>query len=671
MIHTLPTDLWPLILKEQDMILWFRQGLHLVCKAMRTILFSDNSQMNKLWLLLFEKYELTVKPIGPACFEFIRWQKNELKLHQIMKRIFEEKKNVFITGGAGVGKSYLLKKMSSLLYGNWGSDRFSICASTGSAAVLVEGSTFHSFVGIGTKTLLDFPLKTILRMMRDECKERWKTIELLIVDEISMVSPDFLETVDVIAKAIREKPNLPFGGVQMVFIGDFYQLAPIPRKEVGLEKKRKSESSDLSTLSKKMAVGTNNPQVVAQSQPSVEKSLSLPRTYCFETKCWSDTIKPENSFVLDYVFRQNDRQFCALLKSIRTGESNESVHKKLYSRVITNFLPHCHDKEEAKNLLFANDEVKPTELHCLNRSADAVNQSHLNKLLANKKIKAYSMDALFCVQAKAKCIEKDFEKLKTELKESCPIPAKYTLCIGAQIMLTANLSVEDGLINGSRGIVVDFRRRSYEGHIFYDPVVEFANGEERIIKQSIWSYGYELVKPKNQVSYVNPPLKSIRFRSGFVKTAFETKKETKAKKKKSKKNDSETEGENEDKDEHEDEDEENKDDDDFNFVLKQLEASFCGIYMVQYPLILAWAISIHKSQGMSMDKAIVNIGQAFACGQGYVALSRLMSLDGLYLYSFHPNNIKTDPKVKQFYADLQQKQKAIETRQKLIASKFK
>lgn len=511
-------------------------------------------------------------------------------------------------------------------------------------------------------------------MMRDECKERWKNIELLIVDEISMLSPDFLETVDIVAKAIREKPNVPFGGVQMVFIGDFYQLAPIPRKESdvvvtkeGLEKKRKSESSDLSTLSKKMAIGTNNPQIAAQSQPSVAKSPPSPHTYCFETKCWSHAIKPENCFVLDYVFRQNDRQFCALLKSIRTGESNESVHKKLYSRVITNLLPHCCDKEEAKNLLFADDEVKPTELHCLNRSADAVNQSHLNKLLANKKTKAYNMDSLFCVQAREKCIEKDFEKLKSELKESCPIPAKYTLCVGAQIMLTANLSIEDGLINGSRGIVVDFRRRSYEGHIFYDPVVEFANGEERIIKQSIWSYGYELMKPKNGASYVNPPLKSIRFRSGFVKTAFETKKETKAKKKKSKKNDSDTEGEDEDENEVEDK----KDEDDFNFVLKQMETSFCGIYMVQYPLTLAWAISIHKSQGMSMDKAIVNIGQAFACGQGYVALSRLMSLDGLYLYSFHPNNIKTDPKVKQFYADLHEKQKAIENRQKLIAAKFK
>lgn len=668
MLQTLPLDIWPQILKTQDMVAWFRQGLHLLCKGMLSILFADKAAMNQLWLELFQKYGLTVKPVGPACHEFVRWQKNELKLHRIMERIFVQKQNVFITGGAGVGKSHLLKQMVQKLKMDWEPRSYAICASTGAAAVLIEGVTLHSFSGIGTKTLRDFPLRTILKMMRDESKEKWKNLELLIIDEISMLSPDFLETIDFVAKAIKETPTLPFGGIQVIFIGDFYQLAPVPRKEIISELDKKRKNTEQSTLIKKITLNNREPSKVVVAVPE-KKAVELP-TYCFETKCWTDAIKPQNCFILDYVFRQNDRQFCALLKSVRRGELNETINKRLSSRVITNLVPYAKNKEEAKQALFGGDEVKPIELHCLNRTADEVNQLHMNKLLSNKKVKTYTLEALMLGKSMDKCVEKDVDKLEKELFDNCLVPRKQVLCIGAQVMLRANLDVQEGLINGSTGVIEGFSRRYHQGTLFHDPVVRFSSGRLQVITQSVYTFGYDLVKHKEGGYLTNPPLSAIKFRPGFVKDAFKPKpvendstakkdkKKRKNKKKKSKWGDSDTE-EDEEEEGKKEKEEQNEEDDTFdsNLILKPLEPQFCGIAAIQYPLVLAWAISIHKSQGMSLPSAILNIGQAFAPGQGYVALSRLASLEGMHLYSYHPNNIKTDPKVTQFYLKLEEQQK--------------
>ena len=75
-----------------------------------------------------------------------------------------------------------------------------------------------------------------------------------------------------------------------------------------------------------------------------------------------------------------------------------------------------------------------------------------------------------------------------------------------------------------------------------------------------------------------------------------------------------------------------------------------GVGVIQVPLILAWALTIHKSQGSSLDMASIDVGSGiFECGQTYVALSRVKSLEGLYLKSFDPKKIKINKKVKQFY----------------------
>lgn len=663
MIEKIPLDLWVNILQCQSMDKWFRQGLHLISKKMRSILFSN--KIDVLWDLLYKKHKLTVTPSGPHCFEYMKWQRNEFKMHKIMKAIFVEKKNVFITGGAGVGKSHLLKKIVARVEKTMDSTEYCVSASTGSAAVLISGTTLHSFCGFGTKTLDEYSIKNIVGYMKDAALSRWKDIKILIVDEISMISPFFFETLDGVARNIRSKQShLPFGGIQLVLVGDFYQLPPVPKRENdtivtihGIEKKRKAETQS------QIKVSTTKKQQLPDQKALAIKEAAV---YCFETKVWQSTIAPQYCFVLDYVFRQNDRQFCSLLKNIRTGEVNDSMAKKLYERVITNMVPGVSEKGEAKRALFQDDPIKPTELHCLNRGVDEINQNQLNELLKRKENTVERLLAAVYSVKKDMCVEKDIEKMTTELYEHSSVSSVLTLCIGAQVMLTANLSIEDGLINGSRGVVTGFQARTFDKFLFHDPIVLFVNGEERAIQQSVWTYGYELIKNKNSKQYKNPPLERIRFRAGFRKNAFE-RKTVNIKKKKKKTNNS-------DDDEQSDED---KDDDGETTITKetltQAEECFCGISILQYPLKLAWAISVHKSQGVSLDKAILNIGQAFAYGQAYVALSRLVSWNGLFLYSFHPNNIKTDKRVKRFYEQLEEQHKKLwdEDIEKRIKSRAK
>ncbi len=652
MLPLIPLDLWVSILECQSMDDWFRQGLHLLCKAMRAVLFSMN--LDVLWIKEFQRHRVTMKVVaGPHCHEYIRWQRNELKLHRICETIFEKEKNVFITGGPGVGKSHLLKKIVTRLEQKYDSCEFSVCATTGAAAVLINAVTLHSFAGIGTKTLDDYTLNSIVKFTKDTTLEKWKKLKILVVDEISMLSPDFFMTLDAFAKRVRNEPGKAFGGVQLVLVGDFYQLAPVPKKENstivtanGLEKKHKTDTVPDTTATKKQKLSDSRAAPVTPEAKPV---------YCFETSCWRAAIDPRYCFILDYVFRQSDRQFCSMLQNIRIGECNDFIYKKLYERVITNMIPQVKDKDKAKQLLFENDPIKPIELHCLNKSADEINVRHMNELLKDKNNTAKQMKAVTVFTKREQCVEKDKEKLKTELFENTSIDKVFTLCIGAQVMLTANLSIEDGLINGSKGTIKGFKRRMFEGFLFFDPIVTFDNGEERAIMQSVWTYGYEQIKTPN--GYRNPAISRIRFRNGFRKNAFETKtKQTKKKSKDAEENDT-------DDDDKEAKDDDDDDDDDSESksvqTLTKGEESFCGISVLQYPLKLAWAISVHKSQGASLDKALINIGQAFTYGQGLVALSRLTSLEGMYLYSFHPSNIKTDPKVTLFYQVLDEQHKAI------------
>ena len=131
--------------------------------------------------------------------------------------------NVFVTGGAGSGKSFLVR------YFLRGKDtkEFPVLASTGAAAVLVGGRTFHSFFGLG---IMEGGVEaTVEKASRNrQVVRRLKKISGFIVDEVSMLSGPTLKAAELIARRVRES-DLPWGGLRVVAVGDFAQLPPVER----------------------------------------------------------------------------------------------------------------------------------------------------------------------------------------------------------------------------------------------------------------------------------------------------------------------------------------------------------------------------------------------------------------------------------------------------------
>src|SRR5580692_10115719 len=113
MLDKLAPDILKLILSYGSIQEWFEQRIYLICKRIKNLLFSE--KFNDLWELECKRNNLDITPVGLWCYEYIKWQNNNLKHRKILKTIFEKKENVFITGGAGVGKSYMLETIKKKL----------------------------------------------------------------------------------------------------------------------------------------------------------------------------------------------------------------------------------------------------------------------------------------------------------------------------------------------------------------------------------------------------------------------------------------------------------------------------------------------------------------------------------------------------------------------------
>lgn len=175
--------------------------------------------------------------------------------------------NVFLTGGGGVGKSFLINK---IVQAERQKGRVvAITASTGVAADHIGGTTLHSLLGVG---LASEPLPDLIRtaMKNSRVRQRWRKIHVLIIDEISMIDPAFFEKADNIIRALRVTPTAFFGGIQLLVAGDFFQLPPV------------------------------NTQ-----------------TFCFQSPSWVF----DKSFYLQHSFRQaRDTAFADLLARARVGD---------------------------------------------------------------------------------------------------------------------------------------------------------------------------------------------------------------------------------------------------------------------------------------------------------------------------------------------------------------
>ena len=197
----------------------------------------------------------------------------------ILNLVAESKRSVFFTGSAGTGKSVLLREIIATLRRKHlrEPERVAVTASTGLAACNIGGVTLHSFAGIGLgKEDVPELVKKIRRNAK--AKQRWSRTKILVVDEVSMVDGDLFDKLEAIARAIRNNGR-PFGGIQLVITGDFFQLPPVP---------------DHNKIAK----------------------------FAFDAASWTTSI--QHTIGLHHVFRQKDPVFAGMLNEMREGHLSQS-----------------------------------------------------------------------------------------------------------------------------------------------------------------------------------------------------------------------------------------------------------------------------------------------------------------------------------------------------------
>jgi DNA replication protein DnaC len=141
-------------------------------------------------------------------------------------QILKSGQNVFLTGSAGTGKTHLLNQYIQYLKER--KVKPSVVAPTGIAASHLNGQTIHSFFGLGIRDKIDdWFLDSLLQ--KKFLADRFSKLKVLIIDEVSMVSPEIFEAMDKILKAFKFS-NRPFGGVQVILSGDFFQLPPVSKE---------------------------------------------------------------------------------------------------------------------------------------------------------------------------------------------------------------------------------------------------------------------------------------------------------------------------------------------------------------------------------------------------------------------------------------------------------
>ncbi|KAL1955408.1 hypothetical protein VTO42DRAFT_8564 [Malbranchea cinnamomea] len=482
--------------------------------------------------------ERTIQPEGKLAPIFL----SEEQKH-VLDVIVNQGKSVFFTGSAGTGKSVLMREVIKRLREKYRKepDRVAVTASTGLAACNIEGVTLHSFAGVGLgKESATELLKKIKRNQKS--RTRWLRTKVLIIDEISMVDGDFFDKLEEIARKIRNNGR-PFGGIQLVVTGDFFQLPPVP--ENGREAK-----------------------------------------FAFSAATWDTSI--QHTILLTHVFRQKDPEFANMLNEMRLG--------RLTPASIAAF------KKLSRPLDF-HDSLEATELFPTRTEVDNANAARMARL---------SGEVMTFTAVDSGSI-KDVPT-RDKLLANCMAPPVIQLKKGAQVMLIKNM--DDTLVNGSLGKVVAFMDEAtfdyYHKHEedFYGDSGDEGAGIARARKK-IRGMGLD---PKNGgISTARLwPLVSFIQPDGTERHLLCQPESWKI----------------------------------------ELPNGEVQAQRQQVPLILAWALSIHKAQGQTLQRVKVDLGRVFERGQAYVALSRATSQAGLQVTRFDPSKVMVHPKVVEFYRNL-------------------
>jgi nucleoside-triphosphatase THEP1 len=299
--------------------------------------------------------------------------------------------NVFLTGEPGSGKTHTINQYVSYLRAH--NVEPSITASTGIAATHIKGMTIHSWSGIGIKNRLSaYDLDKISG--NERVAKRILHAKVLIIDEVSMLSASTFEMVEAVCRTVRRNSQ-PFGGLQVVLVGDFFQLPPVVK-----ETKRPQEDEEI---------------LFEEEAPATH--------FAYTSRTWAP-LNPIMCY-LGEQHRQEDDTFLEVLSAIRSGTHGDSERAHIHKRV-TN--PNALPKNTVR--LFPH-----------NADVDRINKQELEKI--DGVSRSFSMRAM----GPAASVE--------TLKKGCLSPELLELKVGAAVMFTKN-SPTGNFVNGTLGAVSSF-----------------------------------------------------------------------------------------------------------------------------------------------------------------------------------------------------------------------
>lgn len=428
-------------------------------------------------------------------------EKEKVTLTKSQQAVFDEIEytfnNVLLCGKPGTGKSVITRFLQ-----NNGSKTYHFSASTGLAAININARTLHSLLRLPVG-LLPPDFNNFTTDDRTIANIKYN-IKYLVIDEVSMVRADLLDFIDRQLKYIKGT-DLPFGGIQVIMVGDFFQLPPV-------------------------VVGAENQQM---------KEFGWQSPFAFHSKAFiNGNFK---TFFLDEVLRQKgDNKFIELLDRARIGQPT------------------------------------PKDLALINKCVGKPDEFSINLCATNAQADQINGGKLRAIPGEATTFNATI--FGNWPKQAYPTEEKLQLKVGAVVMVKQNGADRPPGLKGE----------------FASAVVNGTIGKVREIFQSSKN---SAPSPEGETNGSNVARVVIELPNGSIATIYSKRWEQKVR---------EPMGNGQ--------------------YEERVVASF-----EQMPLSLAWAISMHKSQGQTFDKAHIDASKVFAAGQLYVALSRVRSLAGLTL----------------------------------------
>lgn len=323
----------------------------------------------------------------------IEKEEDNTALNEVIEYI-KQNRNIFVTGGAGTGKSYILNKLKNKF-----KEALHITSTTGISAINVNGQTIHSWAGIG---LANKSTEEVIRKIKknNTLYKQLILCKMLAIDEISMLDDYVFEYVNEVLKGVRESSE-PFGGIQVLLFGDFFQLPPVDDT----------------------------------------------RHYCFKSRTWDElNLK---TIILKETKRQSEKELVDALNNVRIDKTSVNDLRVFYERDINPV------EEPSRDIL---------RIFSTNNDADTYNKKCFEEI-PDRAYEYLSKDELYVYDYKEECTIYDTKDLtdktisKADLhllkkfNEDCKAPQTLELKEGCRVMLLKNLDIKKGLANGSCGTV--------------------------------------------------------------------------------------------------------------------------------------------------------------------------------------------------------------------------